>query len=306
MSIFKNDYNFIKDKKDVLKSYCKTHGLRVGGNKSVLSNRLCIFVRETNASLVIQRMIKGYLTRLYMRPKYACYLSVNKEDFFSLDPISDFRIHELFSITENGFVYTFTIQSLIKLVNSKASNPYTRNMFSDKVGSDLYRHVRLSKALRIKMDTDIESSDISVLNRESLWRRRVVSIFSNIDSHGHITDTDWFTSLNRSGYIRFLREMADIWNYRSQLSSIVKSNITPGGDPFRGISLHRLRDMDIFKMKSFVIRVMDTFVNTGINNDFKYMGCTFVLMALTLVSEDAAQAMPWLYDTVSPSIQIID
>ena len=305
MSIFKHDYNFMKDKKDVLKAYCKSYGLKVSGNKPVLSNRLAVFVKETNASLVVQRTIRGYLTRLYMRPKYDCFHSVNNEDFFSLDPISDFRIHELFSITENGFVYTFTIPSLIKLITSKSTNPYTRNMLSDKISSDLYKHIRLSKALKIKMETQLESSDISILNRESRLRRRVTTIFSSIDSHGFITDMDWFLSLNQSACIRFLRELADIWSYRSQLSNQVKSSIIPLRDPFREVSLHRLREMDLYKLKSFVIKIMDAFVNSGVNNDFKYMGCTFVLMALTLVNEHAAQVMPWLYESVS-TVQIID
>lgn len=44
---------------------------------------------------------------------------------------------------------------------------------------------------------------------------------------------------------------------------------------------------------------MDIMVNSGINNDSKSLGCYYILSALTLVNSDAAESMPWLYESVS-------
>jgi hypothetical protein len=39
-------------------------------------------------------------------------------------------------------------------------------------------------------------------------------------------------------------------------------------------------------------------VNSGIDRDNKCLGAYYVLGALTLVSEDAATSLPWLYQAV--------
>ena len=44
---------------------------------------------------------------------------------------------------------------------------------------------------------------------------------------------------------------------------------------------------------------MELMVNSGINNDCKLLGCYYILCALTLVNSEAAEAMPWLYESVS-------
>ena len=39
-------------------------------------------------------------------------------------------------------------------------------------------------------------------------------------------------------------------------------------------------------------------INKGINNEYRSLGALYILTALTLVSSDAASALPWLYDSV--------
>jgi hypothetical protein len=49
-----------------------------------------------------------------------------------------------------------------------------------------------------------------------------------------------------------------------------------------------------------VLTILENFVNSGINNESRRLGAYYVLGALTLVSEDAATSLPWLYDAVRP------
>ena len=37
----------------------------------------------------------------------------------------------------------------------------------------------------------------------------------------------------------------------------------------------------------------------GVNEESSKLGCFYVLSALTLVSEEAATALPWLYESVA-------
>jgi hypothetical protein len=47
------------------------------------------------------------------------------------------------------------------------------------------------------------------------------------------------------------------------------------------------------------LEVLEKMVNTGANRDSKCLGAYYVLGALTLVSTDAASALPWLYQAVN-------
>ena len=44
---------------------------------------------------------------------------------------------------------------------------------------------------------------------------------------------------------------------------------------------------------------MEKFVNSGTDNDSKSLGAYYILGALTLVNTDAANALPWLFQSVS-------
>ncbi len=44
---------------------------------------------------------------------------------------------------------------------------------------------------------------------------------------------------------------------------------------------------------------MENIVTKGINHASKTLGANYVLCALTLVNNDAAQSLPWLYQSVS-------
>lgn len=46
-----------------------------------------------------------------------------------------------------------------------------------------------------------------------------------------------------------------------------------------------------------IVHLIDRFVSAGINHDSRVLGTYYVLGALTLVSEDAATAIPWLYQS---------
>jgi hypothetical protein len=47
-----------------------------------------------------------------------------------------------------------------------------------------------------------------------------------------------------------------------------------------------------------VLQSMETMVNTGIDKDSRSLGAYYVLGALTLVNEEAANALPWLYQSM--------
>ena len=50
-------------------------------------------------------------------------------------------------------------------------------------------------------------------------------LFQIMDSYGNYTDINWFRTLNKVSLIKFLNELYDIWNYRSQINDKIKKEI---------------------------------------------------------------------------------
>ena len=58
--------------------------------------------------------------------------------------------------------------------------------------------------------------------------------------------------------------------------------------------------MNILDVKNIILGVLEKLVKRGVTQDERGLGVYYVLTTLTLVSPEAAQAMPWLYDSVAP------
>ncbi len=52
-------------------------------------------------------------------------------------------------------------------------------------------------------------------------------------------------------------------------------------------------------VKKVILEVLEKLVNTGVDADSKSLGAYYVLAALTLVNNDAATSLPWLFQSVS-------
>ena len=73
----------------------------------------------------------------------------------------------------------------------------------------------------------------------------------------------------------------------------------PLGDPFHRMpSFHTLQTLtEITDIQKNVLSILEKIVNSAISRDNKALGACYVLGALTLVNNDAAVALPWLYQS---------
>ena len=68
---------------------------------------------------------------------------------------------------------------------------------------------------------------------------KIISLFQKIDLLGNYTQVEWLLNLTPSYIRRFILELYDIWDYRSQLTRETKQQICPPfGSPFREIPIH--------------------------------------------------------------------
>ena len=302
--LYKNNYSVSQ-----LKTIAKNYKLKVTGNKPQLVSRLFSFLFLSHAILKVQKRFRGHLRRRYNN----CHgpaakkraLCTNDTDFYSMDELKDLPIEQFFSFKdEDGFIYGFDLLSIYNLVykcNGVIRNPYNRHPISSKIIDNLKLLLRLSKLFKIQICTEIKDITLEVSCKKSL-ELRILALFQNIDALGNYSDSKWFLNLNRNQLGRLIRELIDIWAYRANLSEDIKREICPPvGNPFGRLSnFSQLQHSDnLDDIRKYVLEVLEKFVNTGVNRDSKSLGAYYVLGALTLVSVEAATALPWLYQALN-------
>lgn len=300
--LFKYNYN-----KEQLKGFAAKYKLKLSGNKNELVQRIFCYLEMTNYIIKIQKVFRGYLQRKYNYSRGPALFNrdicTNNTDFFTMDDIKDLSNNQFFSYKDvDGFIYGFDILSLYNLIKKGGNgvkNPYNRNIIPTHVITTLKSLVRLSKILKIPMELIITDINQDLPKQKSV-DLRALDLFQNIDALGNYSMPSWFLSLNRSQLVKFTRELIDIWEYRAQLSNSVKVNICPpSGNPFSQYRIQIIQtETNLQNIQKYILEILEKLVNTGIDNEHKSLGAIYVLGALTLVNPDAAEALPWLYQSV--------
>ena len=291
-----------------LKSFAKNYKLKLAGNKSQLTNRIFAFLHLSSFTIKIQKIFRGILQRKYNLLHGPAYknrsLCTNNCDFITLEPLNEINFHQFISYKDvDNFVYGFDIGSLYNLIfktKKEIKNPYNRSNLPDYLFKNIKTLIKLGIILKTPINLEIE--DVCIfMSAEKTIEMRCLSVFQQIDSLGNYSDPQWFLSLDRNNLIKFVRELADIWNYRAQLSTEVKRKICPpNGDPFRQINFQALHtEVNLVATKKSVLEVLEKMVNTGVDSDSKSLGAYYILGALTLVNDIAAISLPWLFQSVS-------
>jgi hypothetical protein len=298
-------YNYNKDQ---LKKFLKHYKLRLSGSKKEVIARIYCFLRLSFFATKIQKIFRGRIQRRYnnlhgpaLTKREIC---TNQTDFFTMENLNEIEYSQFISYKDiDDFIYGFDIISLYNLIQKSGKdvkNPYNRMDIPKSVILNMKTLLRLGKLLNIKIDIDIKDVLTEVTDKKSI-ELRILTLFQNIDSLGHYSNSIWFTSLNRVNLIKFVRELGDIWNYRAQITNETKRAICPpNGDPFRNLSMNYIiTENDLENVKKSILDVLEKIVNSGIDRDSKALGAYYILGALTLVNPDAAIAIPWLFQSFS-------
>lgn len=289
-----------------LQQICKFYKQKTTGKKLELLNNIYHYLKLSFFSIKIQKISRGFLLRLnnfYRGPAYfKRNLCNNDTDFFTLENMKDIDNAQFISYeNSNGIIYGYDIVSLYNLIlkNGKnTKNPYDRGIFPNYLLNNIKKLRSISYALNYDMKVNIKNEIVE--DKKKSIEFKLISIFQKIDEHGFITNLEWFNSLSRNGLVRYIRELGDIWNYRAQLSMETKVNICPpSGNPFIYFNTRDFyNNNNIDQIKLAIIKVMECLVNNGNTQEYKALGAFYILSALTLVSSNAADSLPWLYQSV--------
>lgn len=289
-----------------LKTICKHYKLKVSGNKNVLNTRIIKFMFQSIQAIKIQKIFRKYIVKEYIHihgpALFDRGLCVNSSDFYTLDDISDIPFAQFYSFKDSDdFIYGFDVCSLYnywKINKHNVKNPYNRNSIPDKViVNDLRKMYKYGNILGIKTIIEIES-DKKDMNPEQELNNNFMTLFQRIDELGFYTEHNWVLSLNHTRRVHYIRHIYDIWMYRANLSNQIKHLICPNrGTPFLGLNLANLNDNSNYELLRKIYSIMDKLINSAQEVSNRWLGTSFALTALTLVSTNAANALPWLYES---------
>ena len=293
-----------------LKQICKHYKLKVTGTKEILFEQIYNYLRLSNYCSKIQKVFRGNLQRKCMTYQGPALMNrslcVNGSDFYTLQNINEIPVEQFFSyVDSDNFVYGFDILSIYTLLNTRIKkpkrreNPYNRKELPKSIKKNIVEYLVLCKCMNINVITSDEE-DVEKVCPAKQVEFRALEVFQHIDQLGNYTQTNWFLSLSKQQLIMYVRELYDIWHYRANLSTSVKQNIyPPSGDPFRHNNTALLNNNTIIEIQNSVLQIMSNFTKSANTADNQSLGAFYVLAALTLVNSNAAEALPWLYQSVS-------
>ena len=282
---------------------CKHYHLKISGNKPEKLRRIYNYLKYSNHAIKIQKLFRGNIIRKYLNYKG---INLKKQgisntiDFLTFQKTEKIEIDQIFCYKDkDDFVYAFDIRSIhnMLLINKEAKNPYNRNPISINTIDKLTNMLRIADILKRDVKKEMKN-DIDKLSKEKKLELKVIKMFQKIDEFGFVTDSKWVLNLNKVKMIRYVRELVDIWTYRLKIPTEMKRKIIPPhGNPFIDIHMNNLGIYSNFKLKRTIIKIMERFIITGMDKDAKYLGCQYVLGALTIVSSEAAISLPWMYES---------
>tara|TARA_R110002074_G_scaffold282713_1_gene454307 strand:+ start:112 stop:1128 length:1017 start_codon:yes stop_codon:yes gene_type:complete len=305
-----NEYIFFKNANYTiieLKKISKYYNLKCNGNKLEIHNRIYNHLYNSVCIIIIQKHIRSFFVKRYIKLIGPAIINrilcSNSSDFFTFENLNTIKFNQFFCYkTIDNTIWGFNILSFYNLflkTDGIVLNPYTREKIDLKHFKNVKQIIILAKILNVSTEVVLNNND----NKNNIKKNielKTLDIFQYIDSLGNYTNHDWFLSLNKRQLLKFLHELIDIWEYRSQLEINIKKQIcNPYGNPFKNLNLSQIHSLNFYQIQEILLSIIEEFTKKGINKDSCNLGASYILCGLTLVNTDAALAMPWLYQSVS-------
>jgi hypothetical protein len=257
------------------------------------------YYKENEDSIIkIQALYKG----IYLRKKYGPGLInrkiINNEyDLLSCEKTDKIKLDYFISFKDiDNFVYAFDIRTLKKLLEYSNENPYNKKIISPNIIHIINNRLEIMKKKKI----NIEIKENKLTSKQE-YRQKIIKIFQIIDELGNYSDPSWFLELNFKNLKKYHFYIQDIWNWSFQASIDDKKRIyPPTGMPFitNQSIVNAIKDKnDLVELiiKDINIIISKNFNGQERNDEDRKMGCWIVLSALVNVSDNAASALPHLY-----------
>lgn len=230
-------------------------------------------------------------------------ISQNETEIYSLESIQKIPQAFFFSYADSQrCVWSFDIRSLVALMSQghTLTNPYTREPISQQTLGRIRNQISYLRSRKYPL-----VYFTGVLTDEQIWNQKVLDVFMKLESLGYLCSCEWFTNLNVDEHKNFYRLLFQLWQWRLGLSATEKEEIVPhhtrqSSRIFKSCPDALIAtDHDLRWWQKHNLTLINAFVSRSEDKTKQALGSLYVLMAFVQVSEDAAEAYPWILETVS-------
>ena len=208
----------------------------------------------------------------------------NENDFLSFNSCKNIIYKNFFSyIDSDNFIYAFNIHSIKYLIDNSQNNPYNRKPFSKKCIENV------NKLLILNNDSDISIYLEEPKDELTIMKQKCIKVFQRMDDLELYTQPRWFLDLSLTNLINFYIYLKDLWDYRVGLTEEMKKKYTKNGKAFlyNIIQIKKLNNK--LKLQNLILNDLERLVFEGEGRDNCITACYWILIALTMVSKNAAE-----------------
>jgi len=316
-----------------LKEICVNLNIHTSGTKSVLVDRISLVYLKNIAATILQKVFRGQLVR---RCQMKCRgrhrvdnIFVNDCDFYTLEPINNIPINELYFYSEPGkctdeisifsrsFHYAFHIPSLFFLLEKTSklleiANPYTRHIMPKNIALEIVEILNMSRVLFPNLDISLSKlqkyskppidlqaqTELLLQEKRNLsLNSRIVGLFIDIDILGNYTSCTWFQNLSQGQTIQYWRILYEFWRFRGNILPDVKKLICPYYCPFKTMNLQH----DFGRLppnheeaQLYCLYAMENLLYMSPEIQYRKLAAMYILTALVRCSPETQRAIPWL------------
>jgi hypothetical protein len=249
--------------------------------------------------------IEGKLKqRKFQGPAIYCReLAHNTTEVYSMDTIESIPQVFFFSFQDtHKLIWAFDIRSLLQVMSQgqPLQNPYTRDPIPQKAIQQFRARVDWLRKRKYALLYGLEET----ITPEQEWNQKVLDTFMKIEALGYLLSTSWFQDLSLDNLQKFYRALYQLWYWRLGLSSQEKEEICPGHqqhttrlfkhDPDEMIRIHK----DAKWWRRNLLGIMQSLVTRGTSKSLRGLGALYIVMGLVQVNEQAAEAYPWILESL--------
>ncbi len=255
------------------------------------------YLRNLNSIVKIQSILRSYLIRKKIKLHGIAALNRkllnNDADFLTFENIFDLPISDLFTFKDSsGKYWGFHIATFKELIKTEPiTNPYNTLLIDSNIIDNFKKLLYISEK-----KNKIEILQDNITNPDIKLQQKCIAVFQKMDNLKQYTQCEWFLNLNLTYLKQLYKYMEDMWNYRIGLSHQQRFRYVSNGKLFTENMNNIYRINDRYKLSHLLLDEFDRLISEGHTEADKATGSLWILTGLTLVSSDARNALPWLYN----------
>lgn len=223
----------------------------------------------------------------------------NESDYLTFNPINEISEKDLYIYRDSeNFNWGFHIDSICELIKYSTCNPYNTKEIPKEIIDEITDFNSKKKQIaEIGKPINIKQDDFILPKTE--WdyiKMDCIEIFQIMDNLDQYTKCDWFLNLQKDQLRTLYKNIEDIWNYRTGLTATEKNKYIKSGKLF-ATPYQTVKTLNRYTVMKLLLSDFRKLITEGETRGERVTGAMWILSALTLVSEDAREAFPWLYQS---------